>query len=59
MLDQQAFFLEGTDGLGADLHLHFLSIDEDGLFLEVWLPDFAGTVQRKRHVVAVLLALAS
>lgn len=54
----QTLFLEGTDGLGADFHLHFFAVYHDGLGLEIGLPDFLGVALRKADVVAKLFAFA-
>ena len=54
----QAFFLHGADSLGADLQGDLLAIDDQGLLLQVRLPDLLGVALREADVVAVLLALA-
>jgi L-ascorbate metabolism protein UlaG (beta-lactamase superfamily) len=55
---QQTLLFEGTDSLGADLHLDLFAVDDNGLSLEVWLPDFLGVALRKADIAAVLLAFA-
>jgi hypothetical protein len=55
-LGDDAFFLEGTNGLGADFQADLLAVDNDGFGLEIWLPDFLGVALRKAHIVAKLLA---
>lgn len=55
---QETLFLQGADSLGAELHLDLLAIDDDGLGLKIWLPDFLGMALREGHVVPVLLAFA-
>ena len=52
----EAFFLQGADGLGADLELHLLAVNNNGLGLEVWLPDFLGVALAKADIAAVLFA---
>jgi hypothetical protein len=44
--------------LGAQLHLDAFTVDNDGLGLEVWLPNFFGVALRKADIAAVLLAFA-
>jgi hypothetical protein len=55
-LSYQTFFLEGTNGLCADLQLDLLTINHDSLSLEVWLPDFLCVALREADIVAKLLA---
>ncbi len=55
-LDEDAFFLECTDSLSAELHCHFLAINNKGFCLEVWFPDFLGMALREAHIVAILFA---
>lgn len=55
-LGDDAFFLEGADGLRAELHPDAFTVDHDGLGLEIWLPDFLGVAQRKADIAAELLA---
>lgn len=55
---QQALFLEGADSLGAELHLDFAAVDDDGLLLQVGLPDLFGMALRKADIAAVLFAFA-
>jgi hypothetical protein len=45
--------------LGADFHRNLVAIDDYGLGLEVWLPDFLGVALGEADIVAELLALAS
>lgn len=54
----QTLFLQGADSLCADLHRHLFAINNDGLSLEVWLPNFLGVTLRKADIAAELLALA-
>ena len=53
-----AFFLEGAEGGGGDVHLYLLAVDDKGFLLDVGFENFAGLVLRKRHVVTIHLALA-
>ena len=55
---EEAFFLEGADGLGADFHSHFFAINHQGFGLEIGLPDFLGVALRKTDIAAVLFAFA-
>ena len=55
---QDAFFLEGADGLGTKLHGNFFAVQHEGFVLEVRLPDFFGMALRKTDAVAVLFAFA-
>lgn len=57
-LGDDAFFLERADSLSADLHADFFAVDDDGLVLEVWLPDLLGVALRKADIVAKLFAFA-
>jgi hypothetical protein len=52
----QTLFLEGADGLSAELHFDLFAIDDDGLALKIWLPDLLGVALREADIVAVLLA---
>lgn len=52
-----ALFLQGTDSLGTELHANFLAVDNQGLDLEIWLPNLLGVALREANVAAVLLAL--
>ncbi len=54
--DKKVLLLEGANGLGADLHLHFFAINNNRLVLQVRLPDFFGVALRKTDIAAVLLA---
>ena len=54
----QTLFLEGTKCLGAYLKRHFLSVDDEGLLLQVWLPHFFSVTLREANVVAELLTFA-
>ena len=58
MLDEEAFFLKGTNSLCAYLKLHFLAIHLDCLILKIWLPNLFSVALRKADITAVLLALA-
>jgi len=58
LLSDDAFFLKGPDCLSTNLHSNFLAIHNDSLHLEVRLPDFLCTVQRKGHIVSVLFTFA-
>lgn len=40
LFSNNAFFLKGTDGLGAKLHLHFFAINNNSLGLKIRFPDF-------------------
>jgi hypothetical protein len=55
----ETLFLKRTNGLGADFHRNLVAIDDYGLGLEVWLPDFLGVALGEADIVAELLALAS
>jgi len=55
---QDALFLERSDSLRADLQLDFFAINNNGLFLEVWLPHFLGVALRKADIAAILFAFA-
>jgi hypothetical protein len=55
---QQTLFLKGANGLCANLERNLLTIDNKGLGLKVWLPDFLSVTLRKAHVRTELLALA-
>lgn len=57
VLLQKSFFLEGTDSLSADFHLHFLAVDSQSFGLQIRLPHLLGMTHRKAYVVSVLLAL--
>lgn len=57
-LNEEAFFLERTNSLGADLDSYFFAVNNKGFLLEVWFPDFLGMALRKRHIVSVLFAFA-
>jgi hypothetical protein len=52
----EAFFLQGADGLSTDLHGDLFAIYNDGLGLKVRLPDFFGVALRETDIVAVLFA---
>lgn len=54
----EAFFLQRTESLGANLELDFLTVDHDSLGLQVGLPNLLGVALRKADVVAVLLSFA-
>lgn len=56
LFGDQTLFLEGTDGLGANLHADLFAIDNNGLVLKIWLPDFFGVALRETDVVSELLA---
>lgn len=58
-LSQDAFFLQGTNSLSRQCHSYFLTINDKGFLLKVWLEDSLRTAQRKTHVVTVELAFAS
>ncbi len=55
---EQALFLEGADGLGAEFHLDFFAVDDERLHLEIGLPDFLGVALREADIAAVLFAFA-
>lgn len=55
---QQTLFLESTNSLCTDFHLHFFAIDDDCFGLQIWLPNFFSVPLREAHVVAKLLAFA-
>lgn len=59
VLGYNTFFLQGADGLGAELHGDFLTINHESLGLKVRLPNFLGMALRKAHIVAVLFAFTS
>lgn len=40
LFTNDTFSLEGSESARANLDTNFLAIDNKGLFLEVWLPDF-------------------
>lgn len=44
--------------MGGELHADFLAVHDDGLGLQVRLPDFFGVALGKADVVAVLLTFA-
>lgn len=50
--------LEGAKSLRADLEGDLAAVDDQGLGLEVRLPDFLGVALGEADVVAVLLAFA-
>ena len=53
----EALFLEGAQGLGAYLERDLLAIYNNGLGLQVWLPNLLGVALREADVVAELLPL--
>ena len=55
---EEALFLEGADSLSAQFHLNFFAINNNGLLLKIWLPDFLGMALREADIAAVLLAFA-
>jgi hypothetical protein len=55
-LAEQTLLLEGADSLGADFQLDLLAIYDDGLGLQVRLPDLFGVALGKADIAAVLLA---
>lgn len=58
LLDE-TLFLEGAERRSGDVDFDFLTVDDEGLFLDVRLEDFAGLALRERNVVTVHLALAT
>ena len=54
----QTLLLERTYCLGADTHTDLFTINNDGLYLKVWLPDLFGVALAKADIIAKLLALA-
>ena len=55
---KQAFFLEGSDGLGAEFHLDFFAVDDDSFELQIGLPDFFGMALAEADIIAILFACA-
>lgn len=53
---QETFFLQRANCLGAEGHCNLLSINDKGLFLQVWFKDALRATQRKTDVVSRLLA---
>jgi hypothetical protein len=58
LLRDNAFFLQSTNCLSRDCHGDFLSINNKGFLLKVWLENSLSAAQGKAYVVAVLLAFA-
>jgi hypothetical protein len=54
----ETLFLEGAQGLGADLEPDLLAVDDDRLVLKIRLPNLLGVALRKADIAAVLLAFA-
>lgn len=57
-LNQEAFFLQGADSLGGDLHSDFAAVYHKSFLLKVRLPDFLGMALREADVLAILFAFA-
>ena len=51
---KNAFFAKGSNRLSAEVHRDFLSVNHEGLFLQVRLKDSLGTSEREAYVVTVL-----
>ena len=45
--------------MSAQLHRHFLAINDKSFSLQIWLPNFLGMTLRKTDVIAKLLAFTS
>lgn len=58
LLGYDAFFLEGSDGLGANFHCYLFAINYKCFGLEVWFPYLFGVALGKADVAAKLLAFA-
>jgi len=54
---QQTFFLKGADCLSAYLEGNFFAVNNEGLGLQVRLPDFLGVALGKTDIAAELFAL--
>ena len=52
----QTFFLHGAKRLSANLQRDLLAVNDEGLLLEVRLPNLFGVALRKADIAAVLLA---
>ena len=58
-LFQETFFLERAHSGSAKIGTNFLAVDDNSLFLDVWLEDLAGLALREGNVVAIHLAFTS
>ncbi len=58
LLDK-TLFLEGAERRSGDVDFDLLTVDDEGLFLDVRLEDFAGFALRERNVVTVHFAFAT
>lgn len=50
--DDSAFF-EGAESRSTDVESNLLPVDDDGLFVDIRLEDFAGLSLRERDIVSV------
>ena len=55
---QQALFLKGADGLGAEFHLDFAAVNNKRFHLKVGFPNLLGVALGETDIAAVLLAFA-
>jgi hypothetical protein len=53
---QEAFFLKGAQGAGANLNFNFLAVYSQGFYLQIRLPGAFGMAHRKTDIAAVLFA---
>jgi hypothetical protein len=55
---KQTLFLEGPNSLRANLERDFFAVYDNGLGLQVWLPNFFGVALAKTDIAAELFAFA-
>ena len=55
----QTFFLQSAQSRGRDINFDFFTINDDGLFLDVWFENLAGFVLGERDIVPIHLPLAT
>ena len=57
-LFQETLFLQGAKSGGADVEFDLLTVNDEGLFLDVGFEDLASLSLGERNIVAVHLAFA-
>lgn len=55
----ETFFLQSAEGRGRGVDLDFMSVDDKGLFLDIWFENFAGLALRERNVMTIHFAFAA